>query len=218
MESGSVSYDKATPYLPVIDLLKAYFKIQDRHDQREIREKVTGKLLTLDESLKPTLPAFLALLDLPVDDPHGGPRSSEKRQGLWGSVKRLLLKESQVQPLVLLFEDLHWIDRRHKQFSIVIDSPANGTTLLLVNYRPIPTWLDKQDLLLSTAARSSAGGERRRIAAELNGERAESSPTQTTLDYSHRGQSVLLGGERPNAGGNQSARRRTGRLPLGQTH
>src|SRR6266542_1952270 len=68
LESGSVSYGKATPYLPVIDLLKAYFKIQDRDDQREIREKVTGKLLTLDKSLEYTLPAFLALLDVPVDD------------------------------------------------------------------------------------------------------------------------------------------------------
>ena len=76
LESGSVSYGKATPYLPVIDLLKAYFKIQDRDDQREIREKVTGKLLTLDKSLESTLPAFLALLDVPVDDPHvAGARS-----------------------------------------------------------------------------------------------------------------------------------------------
>ena len=69
LESGSVSYGKATPYLPVIDLLKAYFKIHDRDDQREIREKVTGKLLTLDKSLESTLPAFLALLDVPVEDP-----------------------------------------------------------------------------------------------------------------------------------------------------
>src|SRR4030095_14033105 len=68
VESGSVSYCNATPYLPLIDLLKSYFKIHDRNNQREIREKVTGKLLTLDESLKPTLPAFLALLDLPVED------------------------------------------------------------------------------------------------------------------------------------------------------
>ena len=45
VESGSVSYGKATPYLPLIDLLKAYFKIHDRDNQREIREKVTGKLL-----------------------------------------------------------------------------------------------------------------------------------------------------------------------------
>src|SRR5438132_1367393 len=68
LESASVSYGKAASYLPIIDLLKGYFKIQDRDDLREIREKVTGKLLTLDEALKPTLPALLTLLDVPVDD------------------------------------------------------------------------------------------------------------------------------------------------------
>jgi hypothetical protein len=57
LESASVSYGGATSYMPVIDLLKGYFKIQDRDDLREVREKVTGKLLTLDEALKPTLPA-----------------------------------------------------------------------------------------------------------------------------------------------------------------
>src|SRR6266478_319025 len=68
LESASVSYGKATSYLPVIHLLKGYFKIQDRDDLREIREKVTGKLLALDESLKPVLSALLALLDVPVDN------------------------------------------------------------------------------------------------------------------------------------------------------
>jgi class 3 adenylate cyclase len=68
LESTSVSYGKATSYFPVIELLNGYLKIQDRDDLREIREKVTGKLLTLDESLKPMLPALLALLDVPVDD------------------------------------------------------------------------------------------------------------------------------------------------------
>src|SRR5437899_2837330 len=62
LESATVSYGEATSYLPVIDLLKGYFKIQDRDDLREIREKVTDKVLTLDRALEPTLPALLALL------------------------------------------------------------------------------------------------------------------------------------------------------------
>src|SRR6185436_14948476 len=66
VQASSVSYGKATPYLPAIDLLKAYLKIQDQDDPRAVREKVTGKLLTLDEGLKPTVPAVLALLDVPV--------------------------------------------------------------------------------------------------------------------------------------------------------
>ena len=76
LESGSVSYGKATPYLPLIDLLKAYFKITDRDDQREIREKVTGKLLTLDKALEPTLPAFLTLLDVAVEDGQDNGKTS----------------------------------------------------------------------------------------------------------------------------------------------
>jgi class 3 adenylate cyclase/tetratricopeptide (TPR) repeat protein len=138
LESGSVSYGKATPYLPVIDLLKAYFKIQDRDDQREIREKVTGKLLTLDKSLEPTLPAFLALLDVPIDDPAWQALDpSQHRQQTLGAVKRLLLRESQLQPLILLFEDLHWIDSETQaMLESLVESLPTSRLLLLVNYRP----------------------------------------------------------------------------------
>src|SRR6185312_14593115 len=58
LEAGSLSYGKATSYLPVIDLLKAYFKVHDRETHREIHEKVAGKLLTLDRALEPILPAL----------------------------------------------------------------------------------------------------------------------------------------------------------------
>jgi len=111
LESASVSYGKVTSYLPVIDLLKGYFKIQDRDDLREIREKVTGKLLTLDEALKPTLPALLALLDVPGDDAAWQTLDpGQRRQQTLDAVKRLLLREAREQPLLLIFEDLHWID------------------------------------------------------------------------------------------------------------
>jgi predicted ATPase len=138
IESGSVSYGKATPYLPIIDLLKAYFKIQDRDDQREIRERNTGKLLTLDKSLESTLPALLALLDVPVDDPIWQALDPfQRRQQTLGTVKRLLLRESQVQPLILLFEDLHWIDSETQSvLESLVESLPTARLLLLVNYRP----------------------------------------------------------------------------------
>ena len=138
LESGSVSYGKATPYLPVIDLIKAYFKIQDRDDHREIREKVTGKLLSLDKSLESTLPAFLALLDVPIDDPMWQALDPpQRRQRTLGAVKRLLLRESQVQPLILRFEDLHWIDSETQAvLESLVESLPTSRLLLLVNYRP----------------------------------------------------------------------------------
>src|SRR5215813_8302351 len=138
VESGSVSYGKATPYFPLIELLKAYFKIHDRDNQREIREKVTGKLLTLDESLKPTLPAFLALLDLPIEDPEWQPLDPlQKRQRILDACKRLLFRESQAQPLLVVFEDLHWLDSETQSvLDNLVESLPTARLLLLVNYRP----------------------------------------------------------------------------------
>ena len=138
LESASVSYGKATSYLPVIDLLKGYFKIQDRDDLREIREKVTGKLLTLDRALEPTLPALLALLDVPVDNAAWQTLDpAQRRQRTLDAVRRLLLREAREQPLLLIFEDLHWIDSETQALlDGLVESLGSARLLLLVNYRP----------------------------------------------------------------------------------
>jgi class 3 adenylate cyclase len=138
LQSASVSYGKATSYLPVIDLLKGYFKIQDRDDLREIREKVTGKLLTLDESLKPTLLPLLSLLDVPGDDAAWQALDpGQRRQRTLEAVRRLLLREAREQPVLLIFEDLHWIDTETQTLlDGLVDSLGSARLLLLVNYRP----------------------------------------------------------------------------------
>src|SRR5215510_2524836 len=135
LESASVSYGKATSYLPVIDLLKRYFKIEDRDALREIREKVTGKLLTLDRALEPTL---LALLDVPVDDTQWNALDpAQRRRRTLDAVGQLLQREARERPLLLIFEDLHWIDGETQALldSLVESLPA-ARLLLLVNYRP----------------------------------------------------------------------------------
>jgi class 3 adenylate cyclase/tetratricopeptide (TPR) repeat protein len=138
LESASVSYGRATSYLPVIDLLKGYFKIQDRADRREIVEKVTGKLLTLDRALEPMLPALLALLDVPGEsDGWRALEPAERRQRTLDAVRHLLLREAREQPLLLIFEDLHWIDSETQALlDALVDSLASTRLLLLVNYRP----------------------------------------------------------------------------------
>src|SRR5262249_46712981 len=70
VESISVSYGKATAFLPLIELLRTYFQIESSDDARKTREKVTGKLLSLDRALEPSLPGLLWLLDVPSDDPQ----------------------------------------------------------------------------------------------------------------------------------------------------
>ena len=138
LESVSVSYGKATPYFPVIDLLRRYSHMEDQDDPRTIRAKLTGQVLTLDEALQDTLPALLSLLDaLPEDSPFLQLDPPQRRRRTLAALKRLLLRESQVQPLLLVFEDLHWIDAETQALlESLIDSLPTTRILLLVNYRP----------------------------------------------------------------------------------
>jgi class 3 adenylate cyclase/tetratricopeptide (TPR) repeat protein len=138
LESGSVSYGKATPYLPVIDLLKRYFQIEERDDRRKVRERVTGKVLSLDRQLEPSLPALLALLDVAPDNREWSRlEPSQKRHRTLESVKHLLLRECQVQPVMTVFEDLHWIDGETQALlDSLVESLPTAALLVLVNYRP----------------------------------------------------------------------------------
>jgi predicted ATPase len=138
LESAPVSYGKATPYAPVMDLLKRYAHVEAHDDSRTVRAKVTGQILTLDETLQDTLPALLSLLDtLPADSPFMHLDPAQRRQRTLEALKRVLLRESQVQPLGLVFQDLHWIDAETQALlDSLVDSLPTARLLLLVNYRP----------------------------------------------------------------------------------
>src|SRR5262249_24066516 len=120
------------------DLLKTYCRIEARDDARTVREKVLGKLLNLDEGLRPTLPALLALLDVDSDDPAWQSLDpAQRRRQTLDVVKRLLLRESQVQALLVVFEDLHWIDSETQVLlDSLVESLPTTRIMLLVNYRP----------------------------------------------------------------------------------
>jgi predicted ATPase/class 3 adenylate cyclase len=138
LESVSVSYGKATPYVSVIDVLKRYSHVDEHDDTRTIRAKVTGQVLTLDSALQDAVPALLALLDaLPEDSPFLTLDPPQRRQRTLDALKRLLLCESQEQPLLLIFEDLHWIDAETQALlDSLVESLPTAQLLLLVNYRP----------------------------------------------------------------------------------
>jgi tetratricopeptide (TPR) repeat protein len=138
LESASLSYGKATTYLPVIELLRCYFQIEPRDDMRKIREKVTGKLLSLDRSLELAVPPLLSLLDVPLEDAAWTRLDPvQRRQRTLDALKHLFLRESQVQPLVVIFEDLHWIDDETQAvLDGLVESLPTARVLLLVNYRP----------------------------------------------------------------------------------
>src|SRR6516164_1840234 len=138
LESASVSYGRATSYFPVIDLLRRYSHVEEGDDTRTMRAKVTGQVLTLDPALQDTLPALLSLLDaLPDDNPFSQLDPPQRRQRTLDALKRVVLRESQEQPLLLVFEDLHWIDTETQALlDSLVESLPTAQLLLLVNYRP----------------------------------------------------------------------------------
>src|SRR5262249_43422066 len=138
LESASVSYGKATAYFPVVDLLKRYCHIDDGDEPRTVRAKVTGQVLTLDPALQDTIPALLSLLDaLPEDSPFLTLDPPQRRQRTLDALKRVLLRESQEQLLLVVFEDLHWIDSETQALlNNLVESLPTARLLLLVNYRP----------------------------------------------------------------------------------
>ncbi len=138
LEAYSVSHGKATAYLPVIELLKSYFDIQASDDERKRREKVGGKVLMLDRSLEDTLPYLFALLGIEEQPSSLQQMDAQiRRRRTFDTLKRVFLRESLNQPLVLIFEDLHWIDGETQGFlDVLSESVASAKILLLTNYRP----------------------------------------------------------------------------------
>ncbi|MFC3106699.1 adenylate/guanylate cyclase domain-containing protein [Undibacterium arcticum] len=138
LETFSVSHGKAYPYLPLIELLKSYCQITAQDDERRRREKLTGKVLTLDRALEDSLPYLFYLLE--VADPGSALAQMDpqiRRQRTFEAIKRLLVRESLAQPLELIVEDLQWLDSETEAFlSFLGESVANARILLLVNYRP----------------------------------------------------------------------------------
>ena len=138
LQTGCVSHGKSTAYLPVVQLLRTYFDIEATDDSRRLCEKVTAKVLSLDHVLEPILPALFSLLDVAAEDEDWERLDPpQRRRRILDGVKVLLLRQSQVQPLLVVFEDLHWVDTETQALldSLVESLPA-ARLLLLVNYRP----------------------------------------------------------------------------------
>ena len=136
--ASAVSYGQAMPFQPVIGLVRGYFHVEDRDDPPAIREKVRGQLVTLDPALEGNLPALLALLDVsPEDSPWQALDPSQRRQRMLDAVKRLWLRMAQVQPLLLVVEDLHWVDAETQAWlDSLVESLRTAPLCVLVDYRP----------------------------------------------------------------------------------
>jgi len=138
LESSSLSHDKTTPHLPLIYLLRAYFQLQDSDEPLKIHEKISGRLIALEHGLWAMMPAFLFVLGQSTDDPQWGAlEPSERRRQVLEACRHLLVRESQIQPVLIALENLHWIDSETQAFlDALVESLPAARILLLVNCRP----------------------------------------------------------------------------------
>jgi class 3 adenylate cyclase/predicted ATPase len=138
LEAYSVSHGKASAWLPVLELLRDYFAIGDDDDAAARREKVRDALAALDPVLNDVLPYLFGLLGIVEGvDPLAQMDPQVKRQRTLDAIRRIVQRESLNQPLVVIFEDLHWIDEQTQALlDLLAESIANARMLLLVNYRP----------------------------------------------------------------------------------
>ena len=138
LQSAPPSYCRAISYLPVIELLKQYFTINPHDTTQTIREKASGKMLALDPSLQDAVPPILDLLDsLDGDHPFRSFDPSEHRRKTYDAVIRLLLTECRRQPVIAVFEDLHWYDTLTLgSLNELVVTAHNERLLIIFTYRP----------------------------------------------------------------------------------
>ena len=147
LEAFSVSHGKGSAYLPIVELLRGYFRINDEDSLLARREKVAAKTRALDPNLEDLLPYLHALLEIADDkDRLAGMDAQLRKSRTLDVVARLLLAEAVNRPLLLIVEDLHWLDDESQALLDTLADLLNGSRMmLLVNYRPeyAHRWDDK---------------------------------------------------------------------------
>ena len=138
LEGRCLHYGGSMTYLPILDILRSYFDIKEGDIESDIKEKIQEKILQLDERLKTVFPPFQETLSLTVDDgAYLQLEPAVKKIRTFEAIRDLLVRLSETQPLVLVVEDLHWIDKTSEEFlGYLIDSLGNTHILLILLYRP----------------------------------------------------------------------------------
>jgi class 3 adenylate cyclase/tetratricopeptide (TPR) repeat protein len=137
LQGSGVAHGKNIPLLPILEIFRAYLGIDERDSARQVREKIAGRLLLIDESFREVLPLVFDFLGVP-DPEHPSPTmDAEARQRRLVTVVRRLIERGNPNGFVILIEDLHWVDAASDAFvAEYVDAIANGPGLLLLNFRP----------------------------------------------------------------------------------
>jgi predicted ATPase/class 3 adenylate cyclase len=147
LEAPAASYTKATPYAPVTTMLQAYFQVEPEDDVATIRGKVTGRALELDGQLHWAIPPFLALGNISTEDPEWEAlEPPERRRRIFAALTRVVLREAERQPVLMVVENLHWADSETAALiDALVDELGGARVLLLASYRSEyrPAWVER---------------------------------------------------------------------------
>ncbi|MCJ7686720.1 MAG: AAA family ATPase, partial [Desulfobacteraceae bacterium] len=138
LEGKCLSYSRGVAYHPVIDILKSIFDIRDGDGDSEIKEKAKRQLKVLETDEASTLPYLLELLSVKDSGIDKIPMSPEGRKDrIMEALKRIVIKGSEIRPLIIAVEDLHWIDRSSEDsFKDLLDNITGAKVFLIFTYRP----------------------------------------------------------------------------------
>ena len=186
LEGECLHYGEAMAYLPILDILRAYFGIEEGEPQLLSQKKLKQRISQLDERLMAMLPPLQELLSLKVEDEeYLKLEPQRKRVRIFEAIWSLLIRESQNRLVILAVEDLHWIDKTSEEFLGYLIARLGGAhVLLLLLYRPEynNSWASKtyysqirvDELTLETSAEM--------VQAILKGGKAAQDLTELILD------------------------------------
>src|SRR5262249_6682983 len=147
LEGRCLSYGSTIPYHPIIDVLRNNCDITETDSPEAIIEKVHLALQEVRMDAEESAPYLLQLLGLKDGTERLAPLTPEAiRTRTFETLKQMSLKGSQLRPLILEIEDLHWIDKTSEAYlASLVESVVGVSLLLLTTYRPgyRPPWIDK---------------------------------------------------------------------------
>jgi len=138
LEGRCLHYGGSMIYMPFLEIIKSYFNIKEEDREFIINKEIKERTLALDEKLVGIIPPFQSLLSLKVEDEsYLALKPTKKREKTFEALRDLFIRASQEKPLILVIEDLHWIDKTSEEFlDYLIGWIANTRIMLILLYRP----------------------------------------------------------------------------------
>jgi tetratricopeptide (TPR) repeat protein len=144
LEGKCLSYSRGSAYHPIIDILKSNFHVREGDEDTAIREKVKRGLISLEVEEESTRHYILELFSVKESGTEQTPMSPEGRKGhILDAIKRITLKGSQIRPLIMAFEDLHWMDESSEDvLRYLLQNISGARVFMIFTYRPefVHTW------------------------------------------------------------------------------